>query len=180
MDATIRMRASAPAVFGEAYAAVAGDARCRAVADDIRAHAVEVACLSRELAPLVDADAGDAFAGGLLHDIGQLLLLHRDPAGYAELAAHRCEPGERLRLEKERYGTDHALLGAEYLLEKRLPDAVADAVADHHDPFISSATTTVVVSAADELLDVDGSRRRAVRLLDVDDTALPGHHDRPR
>lgn len=168
MNTTIRARASAPAVFGAAYAAVADDARCAPLAIRIRTHAVEVACMARELAPLVDADAGDAFAAGLLHDVGQLLLLARDPAGYVALVSGPFDHDERLRLEKERYGTDHALLGAEHLLELRLADAVADAVADHHDPFGSSAATTVVVAAADELLGAAASRRRGDRMLDLD------------
>ncbi len=168
MDATTRTRSTAPSVFGTAYSAVADDERCTPLAARIRTHAVEVACMARELAPLVDADAGDAFAAGLLHDIGQLLLLHRDPAGYVDILTGPWDHVERLRVEKDRYGTDHALLGAEHLLDQRMPDAVADAVADHHDPFVSSATTTIVVAAADELLGADASRRRAVRMLEVD------------
>ncbi|WP_436793199.1 HDOD domain-containing protein [Actinospongicola halichondriae] len=177
METTTRTRATAPAVFGTAFAAVAGDARCRPVAEAIRSHAVEVACLARELAPLVGADQGTAFAAGLLHDIGELLLMHRDPAGYLALLAERLPHGERLRREKALYDTDHALLGAEHLLELRMPDPVADAVADHHDPFMSSAATTVVVSAADELLGVDAVRRHSVRLLDIDGTVSPGHSE---
>ncbi len=178
MDTTIRARSTALGVFGVAYAAIADDPRCGPVAACLRTHGVQVACLSREMAPLVDADPGDAFAAGLLHDIGQLLLMHRDPSGYVELLAENWEQAERLHHEKERYGTDHALLGAEYVLEHRLPDTVADAVADHHDPFVSCATATVVVAAADELLGADASCRSAVRLLGVDPVARHGRPDR--
>lgn len=166
MPTTTRARASAPTIFDEAYAAVAADPRCRDLAIGIRSHAVEVACLARELAPLVDADPGDAFAAGLLHDIGQLLLLRRDPDGYPILLGGGLAHGDQLRREKALYRTDHALLAAEYLLDRRVADAIADAVADHHDPFVSSAGTTVVVSAADELLGTDETRRRSVRMLD--------------
>ena len=48
-----------------------------------------------------------------------------------------------------------------------MPDPVADAVADHHDPFVSSSPTTIVVAAADELLGSDATRRHAVAMLDV-------------
>jgi putative nucleotidyltransferase with HDIG domain len=172
MSTTTRARPSAPAIFDMAYDAVAGDDRCRRAAEGIRAHAVEVACLSRELAPLVDADPGAAYSAGLLHDVGQLLLLRRDPGGYLALLTDGLAHGDQLQREKELYGTDHALLAAEHLLDQRVADAVADAVADHHDPFVSSAATTVVVSAADELLGSDASRRRSVRLLDVDGNSL--------
>ena len=166
MPSTTRTRASAPTIFDEAYAAVASDPRCRPRAIEIRSHAVEVACLSRELAPLVDAEPGDAFAAGLLHDIGQLLLLRRDPEGYLGLLDEGLAHGDQLRREKSLYRTDHALLAAEYLLDRRVPDVIADAVADHHDPFVSAAGTTVSVSAADELLGADGQRRSSVRMLD--------------
>lgn len=174
MPTTTRTRASAPTILGEAFDAVAGDSRCRPVAVRIRTHAVEVACLSRELAPLVAADPGDAYAAGLLHDIGQLLLMQRDPSGYLALLARELPHGDQLQREKELYRTDHALLGAEHLLDLRVAHAVADAVADHHDPFMSSAATTVVVSAADELLGTDEARRRSVQMLDFDETLLRG------
>lgn len=181
MDTTIRTRASAPSVFGQVYAPVAADARCASVARCIRTHAVEVACLARELAPLADADPGDAFAAGLLHDIGQLLLIRRDPSGYLDLLARRPSHAALLVQEKAVYDTDHALAGAEYLLELRMPDAIADAVADHDDPFATSSPTTIVVAAADELLGADDARRHAVELLDidVDDRRRGGHGARP-
>ena len=168
MDTTIRTRASAPSVFGNVYAAVARDARCGPIARCIRTHAVEVACLARELAPMASADAGDAFAAGLLHDIGQLLLMQRDPSGYVELLAGQTSHADLLEREKQIFDTDHALAGAEYLLGLRMPDPVAEAVADHHDPFVSSSPTTIVVAAADELLGTDEQRRHAVALLEID------------
>ena len=182
MNTTIRTRANAPSVFGLVYATLASDARCAPVARCIRTHAVEVACLARELAPLVDADAGHAFAAGLLHDLGQMLLMRRDPTTYLELLAAGPSHGELLRREKEAFGTDHPLVAAEYLLELRMPDPVADAVADHHDPFVSSSPTTIVVAAADELLGSDEGRRHAVDLLDLperlhDGGARPGALD---
>ena len=166
MPTTTRTRAPAPTIFDEAYAAVAADPRCRTRALQIRSHSVEVACLSRELAPLVDADPGACFSAGLLHDVGQLLLLRRDPDRYPVLLDEGLAHGDQLRREKSLYGTDHALLAAEYLLDRRVPDEIADAVADHHDPFVSSAGTTVAVSAADELLGTDAARRSSVRMLD--------------
>ncbi len=177
METTVRTSVSAPSVFRSLYVMVAGDVRCGDVAASIRSHAVEVACLARELAPLIDADPGAAFSAGLLHDVGQLLLLRRDPSGYADLLRSGVSHAELLDGEKAHYDTDHALLGAEYLLELRLPDLVADAVADHHDPFVSSSATTIVVAAADELLGAEQSRRHAVGMLDLHDDAARGPID---
>lgn len=160
-------RPTAAVLFEAAYEVVAHDRVCGPLAAGVRSHAVEVACLARELAPLVDAPQGAAFAAGLLHDLGELLLLARDPAGYPELLAARLPHDRQLRSEKERYGTDHALVGAEHLLDHRVAHVVADAVADHHDPFGVADPVTVVVAAADELLTGDATSRHAAGMLDL-------------
>lgn len=167
-DIETRGRQAAPALFEAAFAVVSSDARCRVVAEQIRSHSIEVACLARELAPLVAASPGDAFAAGLLHDIGELLLLARDPIAALELRSLGLSHGETLRREVAWFGTDHALLAAEHLLELRVDDVVAAAVADHHDPVGASDPVTVVVAAADALLAGD-ERRRAVGMLPMPD-----------
>ena len=139
-----------------------------------RRHSIEVAAAARLLAPMADVRPSDAFAAGLLHDIGELLLLQAKPSEYG--AMHPTFDGHlaQLRAEKEAFGTDHALLGAEHLLEWRVPDLIADAVADHHDPFHTSDPTTIVVAAADELTDPDPERHHALDLLEVDADAADG------
>jgi putative nucleotidyltransferase with HDIG domain len=164
-------RQAAPALLEAAIAVVASDVRCRVVAEAIRAHSIEVACLARELAPLVDAPRDEAFAAGVLHDIGELLLLARDPLAALELRALGLSHAEMLRRECAWFGTDHALLAAEHLLDLRVDDAVVAAVADHHDP-LGSDPLTIVVAAADELLTGD-AERRAVGLLDLPDDPSP-------
>lgn len=141
---------------------------------DSQRHAVEVAAAARLLAPLVDVRPSDAFAAGLLHDIGELLLLQAKPTEYAELYAGFESHTDQLRTEKAHFGTDHALLGAEHLLEWRVPDVIADAVADHHEPFRDSAPTTLVVAAADELLDPSGERHHTLDLLGIEPDAADG------
>lgn len=136
-------------------------------------HAIEVAVAARLVAPMADVRPSDAFAAGLLHDIGELLLLQAEPTAYARLYPTFTGHLHQLRVEKQTFGTDHALIGAEHLLEWRLPDRIADAVADHHDPFHLSDPTTIVVAAADELLD-DAGRHHALDLLEID--AEAAHH----
>lgn len=165
-----RTRPAAPELYEEAFQAVASDLVRAPLAVGMRSHAVEVACLARELAPLVDAPQGEAFAAGLLHDLGELLLLVRDPSGYPELLAQGLAHADQLRAEQERYGTDHALIGADHLLDRRVAHMIADAVADHHDPIGGSDPVTIVVAAADELLTGDATRRHAVGMLDLDTT----------
>ncbi len=132
-----------------------------------RVHAMEVAAAARILAPRVDARPSDAFAAGLLHDVGELLLLQSHPSEYGAL--HECfdDHADQLRVEKERFGLDHALLGAEHLLDWRVPDVIAEAVADHHEPYDDSSPTTVAVAAADALCSDDG-RTAALGCLGID------------
>lgn len=171
MDITTRRRVFPRELFDDACAAASADVRAAALVDQRRAHAMEVAGLARELAPVAGVSPDDAFAAGLLHDLGELLLLARDPERYGELLAAELDQGTQLREEKALFGTDHPLLAAEHLLELRLPDVIADAVADHHDPILGSADTTMVVAAADELLTRDPAHRLAIAALSLDDHA---------
>lgn len=134
---------------------------------EIWAHAVLVARLARDIAPIADVDPMDAAAAGLLHDVGELLLLTRHPDDYRPLMCAAGSHQEQLSTEKSAFRTDHALLGAEHLLDHRMPDVIADAVADHHDPFRDSPATTVVVAAADEIAGNDLTRRHALDLLGI-------------
>lgn len=137
-------------------------------------HAVRVATAARLLAPVVGVRPSDAFAAGLLHDVGELHLLRLAPADYVSLRRRAGGHRAQLRAEKEAFGTDHALAGAEHLLDRRVPDVIADAVADHHDPFHTSAGTTIVVAAADELVHAEAGRTHALDLLEVDVAAAQG------
>jgi putative nucleotidyltransferase with HDIG domain len=141
---------------------------------DAHEHAVSVAIAARLLAPAAGVHPADAFAAGLLHDVGELLLLQDRPTEYAELKATFETHAGQLRAEKAAFGTDHALVGAEHLLDWRVPDVIADAVADHHDPFHDSAATTIVVAAADELISADSGRHHALDLLELDVAAAGG------
>jgi putative nucleotidyltransferase with HDIG domain len=141
---------------------------------DAHEHAVRVAIAARLLAPAAGVEPDDAFAAGLLHDVGELLLLQDRPTEYTALQATFGTHAGQLRAEKQAFGTDHALVGAEHLLDWRVPDVIADAVADHHDPFETSAPTTIVVAAADELISDEPGRYHALDLLEVDVDAADG------
>ena len=141
---------------------------------DAHDHAVRVAIAARLLAPAAGVEPDDAFAAGLLHDVGELLLLQDRPTEYTALQATFDTHAGQLQAEKQAFGTDHALVGAEHLLDWRVPDVIADAVADHHDPFPTSAPTTIVVAAADELISVELGRHHALDLLEVDVAAADG------
>lgn len=142
---------------------------------DARRHAFEVAAAARLLAPIAGVRASDAFAAGLLHDLGELLLMQMRPTDYAGLYGSFLAHDHQLVVERDVFGTDHALLAGEHLLEWRVPEVIADAVADHHDPFPGSHGVTIVVAAADELVTDDPDRRHALTMLALTADEIDGY-----
>src|SRR6185503_3015083 len=83
-------------------------------------------------------EAEDAFKGGILHDIGKLILATRPAGGEsapgirsAQPAAISTAPGE-----SEASGVTHAEVGAYLLGIWGLPYSVVEAVAYHHNPIL--------------------------------------------
>jgi putative nucleotidyltransferase with HDIG domain len=90
-----------------------------------------------ELAQAIAAETGqaepeEAYLCGLLHDIGQLLLLGGLGAGYARILAEAGTEASLPALERRDLQTDHAAVGA-WLVERwKLPSFMADAILFHH------------------------------------------------
>lgn len=96
-------------------------------------HSRLVAELARTIAERLGREDGeDAYLAGLLHDIGQLLLLDGLGARYAALLAWSRDEDFLVSLERPELGSDHAAAGAALIDRWRLPAFVADAVLFHH------------------------------------------------
>ncbi|MFO0556143.1 MAG: response regulator [Polyangiaceae bacterium] len=81
------------------------------------------------------AHADEAFAAGLVHDLGKLIIALRFPtefAGIARLAASSPLPYHRVEFDS--IGTTHAELGGYLLGVWGLPFTIVEAVAFHHSP----------------------------------------------
>lgn len=89
--------------------------------------AATTAAASRLLAPRVAADPGDAFCVGLLHEVGQALLLRAAPGAYADLLP--LEEPQRAQAERAWCGTTSAEVGAAALRATGLPNGLCDAIA---------------------------------------------------
>jgi len=139
-----------------------------------RRHALEVACATRMLAARVGLNAGDAFAAGLLHDLGEMLLWRQDPQGYAAAHATWTDHGTQLREERARYGTDHVLLGREQLSAWHVPGAVVDAVGDHHRPDLRHHDLSTAVVAGERLADPDVGWSELFPLFGLAPDDVPG------
>jgi putative nucleotidyltransferase with HDIG domain len=80
-------------------------------------------------------DTETAFAAGLLHDIGRLVLASLFVAEYEQVVARRNKIAVPL-LEAERslMGVDHAVVGAALAHHWKLPQSLRHAIAYHHEP----------------------------------------------
>ena len=78
---------------------------------------------------------GDAYAAGLLHDLGKVALRQNDPSRYdAVLALCRAQHTPVQEAERGLFGSDHAEVGG-WLAERwGLPADIVEAIACHHRP----------------------------------------------
>jgi len=100
-------------------------------------HSLGTAITSKVTAELIGVShaAEDAFVGGLLHDIGKVVMDQYQPNIYAPIVKYANDKGILLvEAEQEVMGLTHAVVG-EWMMEKwRLPPTIVHMVADHHSP----------------------------------------------
>ncbi|MEO2046535.1 MAG: response regulator [Pirellulales bacterium] len=101
-------------------------------------HSLAVSHLAQQIAKSHCDDyklAEDALLAGLLHDVGQLLLLENLPEQYSETMAFAQENSISLYdAEIECLGASHSSVGAYLLSLWGIADPIVEAVAYHHQP----------------------------------------------
>ncbi|KAB0665620.1 HDOD domain-containing protein [Oryzomonas japonica] len=98
-------------------------------------HALRVAELSSVIASRVNyPDAGEAYLAGLMHDIGQLLLLGGMGDSYGVLLNGSADETALQGNENSRLGTDHTAVGAWLVDQWNLSSFMGDAILFHHRP----------------------------------------------
>jgi HD-like signal output (HDOD) protein/ActR/RegA family two-component response regulator len=119
-------------------------------------HSLRTGVLARRLARLENCssdEVDESFLAGVLHDIGELLLLVNMPEKYKQVLAQAGEKHSPLWLvELEHFGATHAELGAELMAIWNLPHGVVEALALHHHPsklFSSTFGPLAAVHVAD-------------------------------
>lgn len=98
-------------------------------------HSLGVATCARSVAERVGLNPEAAFSAGLLHDIGQLLMLAVAPDGVAMAGERtRVEDESIVAAERAVFGYDHAEVGAGLARLWRLPDDIVCGIHAHHQP----------------------------------------------
>jgi HD-like signal output (HDOD) protein len=116
------------------FDAVRGDQTDAVLSRDFYTHAFTVGALSKKLAAHLGlASQGEAFASGLLHDVGKLLLLHQLGSSYAQVLQGADHESQLLcQREGDVLGFTHADAAAALAEYWNLPKTLADAVWLHH------------------------------------------------
>jgi len=94
-------------------------------------HSAGCAHIARRIAERLGYSVeGEAFVGGLLHDIGKILIFYALDREYK----FWVNTEEDLKQEREKYGADHALLGGWLAQTWGLHSAIVESIGFHHNP----------------------------------------------
>lgn len=114
-------------------------------------HCAAVAAAARGLARRFGASADDAFALGLLHELGIALLEGLQPGGWDLVGAR----GGGREVEREVFGITHDAAAVEVFRAWRLPDTIIEAVQGHARPLgADPPVLTALLVAAEGLADL--------------------------
>jgi len=123
---------------------------------EIWAHSIAVGILAHKIALMEDkATANEAFTGGLLHDLGKVVLNANLPQDYKQvLELMRNDGLSSCEAERQVFDATHMEVGAYLLGLWGLPTAVVQAVAFHNSPLdfpVDSFSATTAVHAANAI-----------------------------
>jgi HD-like signal output (HDOD) protein len=126
----------------------------------------EVAVIAARVArSLGCVDRGEAHTYGLFRDIGTAVLIcHNDDYAAAAELDERVPSSKLIQWERERFGADHAAIGARLAADWQLPEEMREAILRHHEAF----------SGVAERPSEDALRHVAVGLLC--DRIIDDHH----
>ncbi len=152
--------------------------------DSEQKHGLACAGIARRISP--DPETGEyAFLGGMLHDVGKLVLAMRSPKTMRQLIKVK-RPGDSVAPDVEEgiAGTSHGRIGAYLLGLWGLEYPLVEAVAYHHDPSSvgsSSFDLPTILHVADALAhEIENERygRKAEVALDLEHLARIGVKDK--
>ncbi len=146
-------------------------------------HSILVAQLCQSLASVCSGDLELApeefYTVGLLHDLGQVVLLEAVPDDFLEcVAASRRDDKPLHELEEAAFGFGHAELGARIAMRWSLPGTMVSAIQFHHGPEeeVQAEPAVALVELANRVADAasQGSQPAALACLDRERAELLG------
>lgn len=121
------------------------------------------------------AEFEDAFAAGLLHDIGIVLEDQYMHDAFREVIESLDDATPLVELERQRWGFDHAQLGARVGTSWHLPDRICSSIAYHHESASCDGEDAAVVrcvEVANLICTVKGYSSVGRKLIDVSKPVL--------
>lgn len=80
----------------------------------------------------------DAYIGGILHDIGKIILVHKYPKLIDKIKGFCSDKGiKNNMIEKLAVGSSHAKIGAEMARRWNFPEFIISSIANHHNPLLA-------------------------------------------
>ncbi len=141
---------------------------------DLWTHSMRTGVLAKTISKLEDQERNaveDAFMGGVLHDVGKLVLVANLADSYPRCLSLSVESKRPLwQVEQEILGTTHAQVGAYLMGLWGLPDPIVESIAFHHSPSqcpdrdFSGLTAVHAANALDHGLSTQNETECAARL----------------
>ncbi len=116
-------------------------------------HSLTTAAFARQLCTVYaagEADPGDCYIAGLLHDFGKIVFAQFMPEQFRQVLARSAET--RLpshHAEQELIGADHTVVGAMLADKWQFPPALVDSIRSHHSPDAPAAAMNDCLRMAD-------------------------------
>jgi HD-like signal output (HDOD) protein len=136
-------------------------------------HSIAVGLCAKAIARRRRMNDGNAFAAGLMHDIGRLALASCFPAHMAAVVNAQGEQGDCwLFAERRVLGLDHAEIGQWLTEHWCFPSLLSRAIGTHHQPDMKQDPLATVIHVADRLGHrLDDGPAGLIPLPPIDETA---------
>jgi len=132
-------------------------------------HCLKCASLSRRIAEHTgQANPDDAYLGGLLHDLGKLVLVSAYPEQYESVIAE-SQQQDLLEAEQNHIGATHSEIGSWLVADWNLNSLIGDAISYHHEApdRVKGAFPLVKIVYAANQLSKDGDQKAALEVTDL-------------
>ncbi|MCP3934398.1 MAG: HDOD domain-containing protein [Actinomycetia bacterium] len=121
-------------------------------------HSIQVALAAKEIETRTGAsghDPDETYVAGLLHDIGRFVMFQEAPEVFRAIDETDWDvPASLVEMERDRFGLDHAELGALACRTSSVPSTLTEVVRFHHEPQASPAGRMARLTSVIHLADL--------------------------